>query len=84
MYKAVAEDLTNLGGPMGTEYTTTIFRKYFKSRKRAKEYCEKHYRKHTRGTNLKMFKWLKKEDGDVESGDLRFVSYGVYKVKTED
>lgn len=35
-YELVNEDLTNLGGPMGTEYTVTRWRRYFDSAKKAK------------------------------------------------
>jgi hypothetical protein len=37
------EDLSHLGGPMGTEYTTPVFTEIFSSVKKAKEYAETFY-----------------------------------------
>jgi len=44
VYEAVAEDLSHLGGPMGTEYTTRKSLGLFEHWKDAKAACEKHYK----------------------------------------
>ena len=75
LYRLVSENLTHLGGAMGTEYTTDNFCKYFKSLANAKAFAEKDYGK--------KLKWLK-EKGRIRTEDLHHVMYHIYPVKTED
>jgi hypothetical protein len=70
----VAEDLTSLGGPMGTEHTTVIFTRYFTDVGKAKAAAEKHY-----GAPIN---W-KRREGAVTSGDLRWVMYTIDRIKVE-
>ncbi len=54
-YVLEIEDATNLGGPMGTEYTSTVGIELFETESAAKKYAEQH---------------CKKEKGEwVKSGD---------------
>lgn len=76
MYCLVSEDLRGLGGPMGTEYTTINYKKYFRKKINAKEFAQKEY-------NRERIRW-KKRDGEVTSGDLLFVMYTITKIKFED
>jgi hypothetical protein len=62
----VSENLSHLGGPMGTEYTTTNYSKPFKSIEKAKKFAEKEY-----GNELK---WLATDKG-LRSEDLGYVMY---------
>lgn len=80
MWMAKSENLSHLGGPMGTEYTTTNWRKYFKAFKNAKAYCKADYKKKTG----KSFKWRIANQHTACSGDLSFVMYTILKVKFED
>ena len=75
MVKLTSENLTNIGRPMGTEYTTTNWDKYFKTVKKAKAYAEKDYRE--------KIKWEKDGSG-ITSGDLSYVMYDIKPVKMED
>lgn len=73
IYKLISENLTNLGGPMGSEYTYNNFVKYFDSIKKAKEYAEKDYGK--------AIPWMDKETEErtiagnivLEPGDIIIV-----------
>lgn len=69
-------NLTNLGGPMGSESTFSNFEKPFKSMKEAKEYGEKDYE--TSGRKEKI-KWSN-TNGNACSGDLDFVMYEIEKI----
>jgi len=62
----VSENLTHLGGRMGTEYTTTNYSKPFKSIQKAKEFAEKEY-----GNELK---WVVTDKG-LRTEDLGYVMY---------
>ena len=44
VYEAIAEDLTNLGGPMGSEYTTEKSLGLYSTLEAAKAKCERHYK----------------------------------------
>lgn len=78
MFVLQSENLTQLGGRMGTEYITTNFRKYFKSLKAAKAYAEKDYGK-------KLIWWFKhKKKKEWETDDLGHVMYNINKIETED
>jgi len=71
VYEVVSENLTNLGGRMGTEYTYDNWRKHFSDVDKAKEFAEKDYGK--------KIKWNKTEKG-FRSDDLLYVMYYVNKL----
>ena len=75
MYKLVSENLTNLGGPMGTEYTFDNWVKYFHSIKNAKKHAENDY-----GEKIDWKKTKKR----THSPDLGYVMYQIYPIKFED
>jgi hypothetical protein len=79
MYCAVATNMVGAGAPMGMQETPTMWRKFFKKFREAKLYCEKHYGRGKR----KRIDWHTDDDG-VSSGDLSWVMYDIFKVKTED
>jgi hypothetical protein len=85
VYEAISEDLTNLGGPMGTESVSDNWRKLFDSVEKAKEYCEKDYAKITKGahpTRVSKIKWSKRKEG-FQTQDLLFVMYYITKKKVD-
>jgi hypothetical protein len=61
VYNLELEDASHLGGPMGTEYTTTIWVKPFASMQRAKAYAEKYAKK--KG-NEREPEWKKSQNTD--------------------
>ena len=75
IYMLTSEDLSHLGGPMGSEYTTTNYVKPFEDLEAAQEYAEKEYKrgKITWTKDKKKAKWC--------SGDLAFVMYNIEEVK---
>ena len=75
MFELVSENLTGLGGRMGTERTWTNFRKHFNSAANAKRHAERDYGK--------PIKWTKTNRG-WRSPDLLHVMYHVKPLKTED
>jgi len=75
MYCLIAENLSNLGNSMETEYVSINFTKYFLELKNAKEYAEKDYGKG--------IKWETVKD-EVRSPDLGFVLYRIRKIFIED
>ena len=81
IYSLMSENLTNLGGSMGSEYTYPNFTKYFSSVEFAKEFAEKDYNKAFKVKGKKI-KWSKR-GGTISSGDLSFVMYIITPVKIE-
>ena len=71
-YELVSENLTNLGGMMGTESTYDNWRKPFTNVKDAKKYAEKDYGK--------KINW-RKSGTDFCSGDLSYVMYHIKELK---
>ena len=74
VYELISEDLSHLGGPMGTEYTTESSLGLFSGEdglEKAKKAAEKHY-----GGKIK---WSKDKypEGSLCSGDLRYVMYHI-------
>lgn len=80
MYRLTNTNLTGLGGPMGTERTSTRWTKFFRSRSGAKEYAEGDYQKN--GHDLD-WKWQQVGD-NLTSGDQGWVMYDIEYVYTED
>jgi hypothetical protein len=80
-YVLKSENLTHLGGPMGTEYTYDNWMKYFSDPDKAKAYAEKDYQKET--SSKKTLRWLKEGKG-FRTEDLLFVMYHVHPVEIED
>jgi len=70
VYKLVSENLTQLGGRMGTERTSTNFTKIFSTVDGAKKYAEKDY-----GNKIE---WKDRKEY-ITSGDLRYVMYEIRK-----
>lgn len=82
IFKLISENLTGLGGPMGTERTWNNWVKYFSDFEKAKLFAEKDYNKnkHERATNSIVWK---KERDKTSSQDLGFVMYHISKIKVE-
>lgn len=70
-YELTANDLSHLGGPMGTEYTTISLRRNFNSKQEAKAFAANHYGK--------PIKWIKQTPNKDYSGDLRYIDYTITK-----
>lgn len=80
IYILESNDLSGLGGPMGSERIITNFVKYFYSIDNAKKYAEEDYLKY----KPEPIKWKKARNGGITSGDLLFVEYNIGKIKIED
>lgn len=74
MFEVISENLTGLGGPMGSERTWTNWRKFTESKKKAKSICEEDY-----GEKIE---WIK-EGRKLRSDDLSYVMYHIKPVKVE-
>lgn len=82
-YTLISENLTGLGGPMGSERTTTNWRKHFRSEENAKKYAEEDYRKKAGRPGVRKLKWI--ETGNAQrTDDLGFVMYHVQPAQFED
>ena len=79
IFEAKSEDLSGLGGRMGTERTTVNWRRYFTSRYKAMLACDDDYAKTSPG---KLIKWGRRHGVDV-SGDLGHVMYTVTSIGVE-
>jgi len=75
VYKLRSENLTNLGGRMGTEYTFDNWSKLFNNIADAKKHAEKDYGK--------PIEWKENSNGNVSSGDLSYVMYIIEPTKVE-
>jgi hypothetical protein len=83
MFCTVAENMINAGGPMGGPDTTTMWRKFFTTKRKAMKYCEKHYREETERSAEKL-KWTHRGKNRVHSRNLCWVMYTIFKVETEN
>ena len=84
MFELESENLTSLGGPMGTESTSTNWRKFFKTVKSAKAAAEKDYGKKIDWAADKGPSRNLKPIDLTCSGDLGHVMYHIKRVKTDD
>jgi hypothetical protein len=75
MYELVSENLTGLGGPMGTEHVSINFRKHFMLIDKARKFAEEDYGKR--------IKW-KSYGKELRSPDLGYVLYRIKPIKIED
>ena len=91
LWQLIYEDLTHLGGPMGTEYTTESDWGFFTSVKAAKEKAEKYYSSR-KGAIYHPEKIEWKQDSyyhngkscrETRSQDLGYVMFHIRKVKVE-
>lgn len=80
MFNLTSENLTNLGGPMGTEHTFPNWTKHFTDAAKAKTFAETDYEK-SRGKHPPI-KWKETKDG-FNSGDLGWVMYHINEVQVE-
>jgi hypothetical protein len=78
IWKLKGEDLTGLGGSMGTDKTEIIFEEYFESLTDAQNFAEKHYNKGKKEKDK--IKWVREEKG-FTSGDLRWIMYDIAPLK---
>lgn len=78
VYIATYEDLTHLGGTMGTEYTVTKFLGVYSSPDTAKTGCNSHYNKKMVGK----INWIRDGNG-LRSPDLGFIIYYIKKYEVK-
>jgi hypothetical protein len=83
IYELESEDLTGLGGPMGSEQTSTNWRRFFKGIKRAKKVAEDDYKENSEPDTREKIRWSTSGEG-LTTGDLRFVMYNIRRIKVED
>jgi hypothetical protein len=76
VFQLQSENLTHLGGPMGSEYTTTNFTKPFGSLADAKTYAEKDYVKQA-GKGAREIVWVRENPKYVRTEDMSFVMYHI-------
>lgn len=76
MYELESENLTGLGGPMGTERTWPNWRKFFRTAEAAKVYAERDFKK--------SIEWSGGLVRGFSSGDLGHVMYHIRLVKIEE
>lgn len=74
LYELISENLTCVGGPMGSERTWQNFRKIFSSLEEAKKHAEKDYEN--------SLDWIKTKEG-YRTQDLGHVMYEINILKAE-
>ena len=79
IFNMESENLSHLGGPMGSEYTTTNWVKPFASLDEAKAYAEKDYTRQTGKKNAaeRPIVWVRENSRYVRSEDMGFVMYHI-------
>jgi len=83
IYMAVSENLTGLGGPMGSERTIINWQKHFHIISTAKRYCEQNYKEKTKGEKyIEKLQWYNDGDG-FQTQDLGFVRYIIKVIKVK-
>jgi hypothetical protein len=76
IYNCESENLTNLGGPMGTESTSTNWLRPYRDLAAAKAAAEKDYKKECGGKPEEAIVWTY-QNGHWSTQDLRFVMYNI-------
>ena len=76
VYSLTKNDLTGVGGPMGTDSVRTEWREYFTSIQFAKEVAEED---HQKGDARENIRW-KKDGNGLYSGDLQSHDYYIAPV----
>lgn len=89
VFMLVASDLSQLGGPMGTERVSTLFRSFHRSQDGAKARAVSHYNSRRRSQIDQEISWREirvSSNGNmgITSGDLGWVMYDIRKVDIED
>jgi hypothetical protein len=79
VYEVESENLSNVGGPMGTDRTYTNWTRLASSIEKCIEIAEKDYKKNGGDETIK---WDIKKNSAC-SGDLGFVMYNIYKKEVE-
>lgn len=79
-FELVCQDLTNLGGPMGSETTSDIFRKAFGTLAKAQKFAEND---HDERDNRNEIRWKKDGRNEWYSGDLLSHDYTITVKKIE-
>lgn len=81
VFMLTCDDASHLGGPMGTEYTTTIYSKPFSTKEKAFAYAVKDAPKH--GTSAPpLAEWQKDSTGNLGI-DCRTVIFNIRKEKVD-
>jgi hypothetical protein len=84
VYCLVSENLTGLGGPMGTERTWTNFRRYFRRKTKAKQIAQDDYNDEIGYKDKDKLRWIKDEKpGECRTKDLGFVMYHITIINIE-
>lgn len=81
-YILTSENLTNLGGPMGTESTFENWSKNFSTIEKAKEVAKKDYNPED-SPSKEPIKWVKEKSG-LRSQDLGYVMYHIQPFTLEE
>lgn len=76
MFRLISENLSNLGGPMGTESTSINWERFFSDAYDAKFQAEQDY-------GSRIDNWVKVSDGHIRSPDLGYVMYHINRVEVE-
>lgn len=76
VYQLTSENLTGLGGPMGSERTWDNWSRPYRDLASAKEAAEKDYNKQCSGKPEEKIVWTR-ENGEWHTQDLRFVMYNI-------
>ena len=77
IFELTSTDLGHLGGPMGSEYTTSAHEGSFSTLEKAKKCAEKIYN----GSRGKI-KW-KTEGNFTSSGDLGYIAFEIKRTKVK-
>lgn len=78
-YILEAKDLTKLGGPMGSEVVTTIWRRYFTHVENAKKIAETFY-----GKPIEWHERFGHPTLRAHSGDLIYIAFEIHEGVIED
>jgi hypothetical protein len=87
VYVLISENLTGLGGPMGTEETWENWRRHFKRIESAKAAAQKDWEKSSAKAQgdpgiPKTLTWIKDGSG-LRTEDLHWVMYHIRKIRVE-
>ena len=78
VFELDSENLSNLGGPMGTDSTYSNWNRLFWDKEKAKKFAEADY---VKNNGLEEINWSNDRSGGCSSQDLGYVMYNIRKMR---
>lgn len=81
VFELESENLSNVGGPMGNNSSSTNWTRLFYDKEKAKMFAELDYKKNN---GKEKIEWANDRSGGCRSQDLRWVMYNITSLRVYD